>query len=86
MVAYGTDDISAWTEYEAVRSTVHRALGELDAREATILSLRFGIADGKERTLEDVGSMLGVTRERIRQLQNIALGHLREDDRLAELA
>jgi RNA polymerase primary sigma factor len=49
----------------------------LPTREATILRLRFGLNGEPERTLEEVGRLFGVTRERIRQLQNIALSKLR---------
>ena len=50
----------------------------LDPREATILRYRFGLDGGGEKTLEEVGKKFGVTRERIRQLQNIALKKLRK--------
>ena len=49
----------------------------LPNREATILRMRFGLNGERERTLEEVGQMFGVTRERIRQLQNIALVKLK---------
>src|SRR5947209_11513564 len=49
----------------------------LDGREKEIISQRFGLDGGKPKTLEDVGKDFGVTRERIRQLQNIALAKLR---------
>lgn len=56
-------------------------LGELverlDEREQTILRYRFGLDGGSERTLEEVGERFGVTRERIRQIQNLALAKLR---------
>jgi len=50
---------------------------KLDPREARILRYRFGLDGGTEKTLEEVGEYFGVTRERIRQLQNVALGKLR---------
>ena len=50
---------------------------KLDSRESRILSYRFGLDGGSERTLEEVGLKFGVTRERIRQLQNAALLKLR---------
>src|SRR5690606_1451335 len=53
-------------------------LEKLNPREATILRYRFGLDGGNERTLEEVGQKYGVTRERIRQLQNIALLKLRK--------
>ena len=52
-------------------------LGVLDARERKIINSRFGLDGGKARTLEEVGQKFGVTRERIRQLQTIALAKLR---------
>jgi RNA polymerase primary sigma factor len=50
----------------------------LDSREATILRYRFGLDGGNERTLEEVGAKFGVTRERVRQIQNLALKKLRK--------
>ena len=61
------------TDQELVREV----LATLSPREHTILSRRFGLADGKPRTLEEVGAQLGLTRERIRQIQEEALRKLR---------
>lgn len=52
-------------------------LTKLEPREERILRYRFGLDGGAEKTLEEVGRFFGVTRERIRQLQNVALGKLR---------
>jgi RNA polymerase primary sigma factor len=49
----------------------------LDDRERKIIFQRFGLAGGNPKTLEEVGKQFGVTRERIRQLQNVALDKLR---------
>ena len=49
----------------------------LNTQEKQIISLRFGIPNGNEMTLEQVGKVLGITRERIRQIQNKALNKLR---------
>jgi len=57
---------------------VGKLVQKLNTREATILRYRFGLDGGTERTLEEVGRKLGVTRERIRQLQNSALGKLKQ--------
>lgn len=62
------------TNTEMIRELVER----LPEREATILRHRFGLDGDDERTLEEVGQSFGVTRERIRQLQNIALNKLRK--------
>jgi RNA polymerase primary sigma factor len=59
---------------------IDRALGTLQARDAKVLRLYFGLDGGREFTLEEIGSMLGVTRERVRQLRDRALGRLREGE------
>jgi len=76
-------DEAADTPYEQLEEkTVTRMLQEmvktLDPREATILRYRFGLDGGSEKTLEEVGVKFGVTRERVRQIQNIALRKLRK--------
>jgi len=76
-------DESADTPYEQLEEkTVTRMLQEmvktLDPREATILRARFGLDGGPQNTLEEVGQKFGVTRERVRQIQNIALKKLRK--------
>jgi RNA polymerase primary sigma factor len=76
-------DENADTPYEQLEEkTVTRMLQEmvktLDEREATILRYRFGLDGGSEKTLEEVGEKFGVTRERVRQIQNIALRKLRK--------
>jgi len=77
------EDENADTPYETLEDkTVTRMLQEmvktLDNREATILRYRFGLDGGSEKTLEEVGEKFGVTRERVRQIQNIALNKLRK--------
>lgn len=57
---------------------VLQLIGQLPEREARIIRLRFGLDTGTERTLEDLGRLFKLTRERIRQLQNIALLKLRQ--------
>ncbi len=57
---------------------VRQVIGILDPREMTILRYRFGLDGGGEKTLEEVGEKFGVTRERIRQIQNVALRKLRK--------
>jgi RNA polymerase primary sigma factor len=75
-------DEDAQTPFESLRDKnllgeVDGLIAELGAREKKIISQRFGLGGGKPKTLEDVGKDFGVTRERIRQLQNIALAKLR---------
>ena len=61
-----------------LRDEVGDLLDILDPRERRIIAFRFGLSGGRERTLEEVGQKFGVTRERIRQLQNMALLKLRK--------
>ncbi|HUA67962.1 MAG TPA: sigma-70 family RNA polymerase sigma factor [Candidatus Saccharimonadales bacterium] len=62
---------------ETDTALVREVLATLDKRENTILAMRFGLNDGTQKTLEEVGAHLGVTRERIRQIQDQALKKLR---------
>jgi len=76
-------DEAADTPYEhleekTVTSMLRDMVETLDPREATILRARFGLDGGPERTLEEVGEKFGVTRERVRQIQNIALRKMRK--------
>jgi RNA polymerase primary sigma factor len=64
--------------------TAH-VLRTLNAREEKIIRMRFGIEDGSERTLEEVGQSFDVTRERIRQIEAKALRKLRHPSRSGEL-
>ena len=55
------------------RTEIERALSALSERERRVIELRFGLDGGQPRTLEEVGRALGVTRERIRQIENNTL-------------
>jgi RNA polymerase primary sigma factor len=81
----GTD---ATTMANSRTMDLENALAALPPRDAKVLRLYFGLDDGKSRTLEEIGRMMGVTRERIRQLRDRALRQLREQhgDKLRELA
>lgn len=68
----------AQLEDKTVNSMLEEMVTKLDPREATILRYRFGLDGGNEKTLEEVGLKFGVTRERVRQIQNIALRKLRK--------
>jgi RNA polymerase primary sigma factor len=65
-------------EDKTVVSMLQEMVKHLDEREATILRYRFGLDGGTEKTLEEVGVKFGVTRERVRQIQNLALRKLRK--------
>ena len=64
-----------------LRRQIHRVLDTLSPREAQVLQLRFGIGDQAERTLEEIGASMSVTRERIRQIEAAALRKLRRGSR-----
>jgi RNA polymerase primary sigma factor len=63
-----------------LRQDLHAALTELTERERKILTLRYGLADGQPRTLEQVGKAIGMTRERARQIEAEALRKLRRSE------
>ena len=65
-------------EDKTVTGMLQDMVKHLDNREATILRFRFGLDGGNEKTLEEVGEKFGVTRERVRQIQNLALRKLRK--------
>jgi len=74
-----SDDIEDSVESGARREFLDRMFEKyLTERERKILYLYYGLDDGEERTLEEIGSLLGVTRERIRQIRNRAFEKLRE--------
>ncbi len=73
------EDIEESVESQARREFLDRMFEKyLTERERKILYLYYGLDDGEERTLEEIGSLLGVTRERIRQIRNRAFEKLRE--------
>ncbi len=73
----GTD---ANTMANSQSADIEAALDSLPPRDAKVLRLYFGLDDGQPRTLEEIGRMMGVTRERIRQLRDRALVRLREGE------
>ena len=73
----GTDSA---TMTNSQTSDIESALAVLPPRDAKVLRLYFGLDDGNSRTLEEIGRMMGVTRERIRQLRDRALLKLREGE------
>jgi len=83
--ASGIDPADTALEGDAM-SQIESALNELDDRERIILVLRFGLHGEEPMTLEEIGEHFGLTRERIRQMQNRALAKLRHPSRAHNLA
>jgi RNA polymerase primary sigma factor len=92
------EEVSAYVEepdpvtpYEEVsrrflKRELRAMLGELRPKEREVLELRFGLRDGVERNLAEVGRELGITRERARQIEREALGKLREVPAMSQMA
>ncbi|MGM0381853.1 MAG: RNA polymerase sigma factor RpoD [bacterium] len=74
------------TTNELLKDQLEDVLKSIDWREEQVIRLRFGLDDGYERTLEEVGNMFKVTRERIRQIENKALEKLRHPSRSKNLS
>jgi RNA polymerase primary sigma factor len=76
-------------EYQIIKASVQQQireiLGELDEKEALVLKLRFGLDDDRPRTLQEIGSQLKLTRERIRQIEQKAMRKLSRSNKLQHL-
>ncbi len=73
-------DVEAQVMDQFLSEEIEHALRTLPPRDAKVLRLYFGLDGGREHTLEEIGGMLGVTRERVRQLRDRALKRLREGE------
>jgi RNA polymerase primary sigma factor len=67
--------------FTLLQEQLHSVLGTLSEREAGVVSLRFGLADGQSKTLDEISHVYGVTRERIRQIESKAMYKLRHPSR-----
>ncbi|MDR6325714.1 RNA polymerase sigma factor (sigma-70 family) [Actinoplanes couchii] len=68
-----------------LRSEVEIVLGTLSERESAVIRLRFGLDDGRQRTLDEVGREFGLSRERIRQIEKVTMLKLRDPERASRL-
>ncbi len=84
-----SDEMEPSIEYQLIRSSVEQQireiLDELDEREALVLKLRFGIDGDEPMTLQEIGDRLGLTRERIRQIEQRAMRKLASSQKLRQL-
>ncbi|KRE45146.1 hypothetical protein ASG92_12540 [Arthrobacter sp. Soil736] len=64
---------------------MHAVLDTLTEREAGVIAMRFGLDDGEEKTLDAIGKVYGVTRERIRQIESKTMALLKEPERSLSL-
>ena len=76
----------ATASYNLLKEKLLQAFNGLNERERRVLKMRFGIEDGYARTLEEIGKLLHLTRERIRQIEAKALKKLRHPVRMRQLA
>lgn len=81
----GSETPASSITQELLRQDIIAVMASLSARERDVLRLRFGLDDGRQRTLEEVGQLFGVTRERIRQIEAKALRKLRHPNRSRKL-
>ena len=83
------DDLAPSVEYQIIKNSIQQQirgmLGELDDKEANVIKLRFGLDDDKARTLQEIGDMLNLSRERIRQIEQKAMRKLARSQRLQQL-
>lgn len=83
------DTLSPSVEYEIIKGSIESQIREilkgLDEKEAFVLKLRFGLADDKTHTLQEIGDKLNLTRERIRQIEKKAMRKLARSHKLKQL-
>lgn len=79
------DDIVEKVSEIMMHEQIYEILGMLAEREQKVIELRYGLRDGRERTLEEVGNEFDITRERVRQIEAKALGKLRHPSRSQKL-
>ena len=70
---------------ELLHTDIRTVLATLDEREHQVIRLRFGLDDGQPRTLDQIGKLFGLSRERVRQIERDVMGKLRNGDRADRL-
>ena len=83
------DSLNPSVEYQIIKNSIQQQIremiGELDEKEAVVIKLRFGLDDDRPRTLQEIGNMLNLSRERIRQIEKKAMRKLSRSQRLQQL-
>jgi len=77
------DPVADSVERRAAIAQIHAALDTFSEREAGVISMRFGLTDGEPKTLDEIGRVYGVTRERVRQIEMMVLRQLSDPIRNA---
>ncbi len=85
VVAAGTPEPGDGVSSGELRSEVEIVLATLSERESAVIRLRFGLDDGRQRTLDEVGREFGLSRERIRQIEKVTMLKLRDPKRASRL-
>jgi len=84
-----SDELSPSVEYQIIKSSIEHQirdiLHDLEDKEARVLKLRFGLDDDQPRTLQEIGDALGLTRERIRQIEQKAMRKLSRSRKIQQL-
>jgi RNA polymerase primary sigma factor len=76
-----TDEAHDFVTFGLLQEQLHAVLDTLSEREAGVVSMRFGLSDGTQKTLDEIGKVYGVTRERIRQIESKTMSKLRHPSR-----
>jgi RNA polymerase primary sigma factor len=79
-------DLAREVDLHMLRERLNEVLRCLDPRDREVIELRFGLKDGRSRSLDEIAQRFGITRERIRQIEARGLAKLRHPDRSARLA
>jgi RNA polymerase primary sigma factor len=81
-----TPDLTREVDHRLLRERIGEVLRSLTPRDREVIELRFGLKDGRARSLDELARQFGVTRERVRQIESRGLKKLRDPDRSARLA
>ncbi|NUO82953.1 sigma-70 family RNA polymerase sigma factor, partial [candidate division KSB1 bacterium] len=79
------EQIETVIDSRSLRETLHDLLRKFNTRDQYILEMRYGLTDGREHTLEEIGQLLGITRERVRQLEARCLKQIKQSSALEKL-